>query len=293
MSSPCSLHEFITLADGRILSFADIGHNSDFPVIYFHGFPGSRLEAAFSRGIVAQNGVRVIAVERPGYGASTFKAIRALSDWPADVIELADALGLNKFSVLGVSSGGVYALACAAHIRDRLHQVGIACTPAPPEGVLSIPEMTIMAKLGFKLAHRHSWLSKLTLGRLFRFILRYQTAGFLKVLASQAPQADRIALQQQSFYNAVLASLQEAYRGGYRGPLYDLHLVSRDWDFKLEHIQQPIHLWHGSGDTVVPIAMGEHIASRLQQCNQYWKTDEGHFSLTVNYMEEALQVLKG
>lgn len=293
MSSPCSLHESITLADGRILSFADIGHGSDFPVIYFHGFPGSRLEAAFSKDIVAQNGVRVIAVERPGYGSSTFDALRTLSDWPTDVLALADALGLEKFSVLGVSSGGVYALACAAHISERLHQVGIACTPAPPEGVLSLSEMTTVAKFGFNLAHKHSWLSKLILGRLFRFILLRQAPGFLKVLGSQASQADRMALQQPAFYNAVLASLREAYRGGHRGPLYDLHLVSRDWDFKLEHIQRPIHLWHGSSDTVVPIAMGKHIASRLQQCNQYWKTDEGHFSITVNYMEEALQVLKG
>jgi pimeloyl-ACP methyl ester carboxylesterase len=76
-------------------------------------------------------GIRLIAIDRPGVGLSSFQPNRRLSDWPADVDALADELELVRFSVLGYSGGGPYAAACAARIPQRLIAAAMVSSVAP------------------------------------------------------------------------------------------------------------------------------------------------------------------
>jgi pimeloyl-ACP methyl ester carboxylesterase len=110
----------ITLADVRGLGYAEWGDPGEPPVLYFHGTPASRLDPVCFPDAPAQAGVRLISVDRPGIGLSSFKRHRKIADWPADVAELADQLELERFGVVGWSGGGPYALACAASIAHRL-----------------------------------------------------------------------------------------------------------------------------------------------------------------------------
>jgi pimeloyl-ACP methyl ester carboxylesterase len=71
--------------------------------------------------------VRVVSTDRPGYGGSSPQAGRGLADWPAHVAALADHLGVERFAVLGASSGGPYAVACAALLPDRVASAGVVC----------------------------------------------------------------------------------------------------------------------------------------------------------------------
>src|SRR5262249_13239875 len=97
------------------------GVSTGMPVLYFHGSPGSRLDPAFiGDELWREAGMRVIALDRPGMGLSDFQSRRGFSHWPADVTALADTLGLQKFSVLGLSGGCGYVAACAAKIPERL-----------------------------------------------------------------------------------------------------------------------------------------------------------------------------
>ena len=77
--------------------------------------------------------IRAIVPDRPGYGLSDFQRHRRLLDWPADVEQLADHLGLERFAVLGVSGGGPHAAACAYAIPHRLTRVGLVSSAAPLE----------------------------------------------------------------------------------------------------------------------------------------------------------------
>ena len=120
----------LTLPDGRKLAYAEFGKPEGYPVLYFHAAPSARLEPLMiGDQIFRQYGLRVISPDRPGMGESEFQPKREFSDWAKDVIFLADYLGLEKFSVVGVSGGSGYAAVCAARIPERLSKLVIASGP--------------------------------------------------------------------------------------------------------------------------------------------------------------------
>jgi pimeloyl-ACP methyl ester carboxylesterase len=125
----------IRLKDGRLLGYAEYGAPEGKPVFYCHGFPSSRLDWPIfdSDAIATRLNARIIAADRPGTGLSDFKSGRQILDWPDDVIELADALQVDRFAMLGISGGGPYAEACALKIPRRLTATAIVCGMGPSE----------------------------------------------------------------------------------------------------------------------------------------------------------------
>ena len=123
----------VTLADGRRLAYDDVGDPSGAPVVYLHGCPDCRLTRHPDDGIAARASVRLIAVDRPGYGHSDPDPAGDERALAADVVALADALGIERFAVLGWSSGGPGALALAADHPSRVAVAGVAAGQVPIE----------------------------------------------------------------------------------------------------------------------------------------------------------------
>jgi pimeloyl-ACP methyl ester carboxylesterase len=73
----------------------------------------------------------------------------------------------------------------------------------------------------------------------------------------------------------------------------DATVVARPWDFRLEEISMPVHLWHGEADRNAPVAMGRFVAQSIPDCHAHFYPNEGHLSLLNHYFEEVLQVLLG
>ena len=117
----------IRLHDGRILAYAEYGGPRGLPIVHCHGTPSSRVEGnlIFNAAVAAELGVRIIVPDRPGMGRSDFQPGRRIVDWPEDVLQLAEALGLDTFAVLGSSGGSPYAAACGALIPNRVRLVGL------------------------------------------------------------------------------------------------------------------------------------------------------------------------
>jgi pimeloyl-ACP methyl ester carboxylesterase len=101
----------LQLSDGRKVAYVEWGDLRGSAVFLFHGTPHSRVFCP-DETVTASSNVRLITVDRPGIGRSDVLPRRTFSDWPSDVVELADALGVEKFGVVGWSAGGVYAAAC-------------------------------------------------------------------------------------------------------------------------------------------------------------------------------------
>jgi len=281
-----------TLRDGRILGFGEYGARQGRPLFYCHGFPASRLEAALTDAAAARRGIRVIAADRPGIGLSDFKPGRTLVEWPADVAELADALGLGSFGVLGVSGGGAYALACAAQIPERLSAVGIVGGLGPVAGAQDTAGMAALNRLFLFLFRYAPYLGRAFFHPLALSMRRWPRQLFALFTAT-VPAADREVLARPGIRPLFRASMREAARQGTRGLAHDLALYSRPWEFDPASIRAPIHLWHGELDVTVPAAMGRHLARSIPECRATFHPDEGHFSLPIRHMEQILRILAG
>lgn len=91
------------LPDGRKLGFADYGDPKGKPILYQHGLPGSRIEATRYHDLGKELGIRIISIDRPGFGWSTRFAkygARTVKGWAEDVNALADFLELSEYAVM-------------------------------------------------------------------------------------------------------------------------------------------------------------------------------------------------
>ena len=109
--------------------------------------------------------VRIVALNRPGYGPSTFQPDYSFLDWPVDVSAAADLLGIDRFAVVGASGGSPYALACGYALRRRVASVGIVVGVAPLEAtgmrtslaITSIPATHAGRRLVYGLVAAGAW----------------------------------------------------------------------------------------------------------------------------------------
>ena len=230
-------------------------------------------------------GVRLIAVDRPGVGSSSFQPKRHLSDWPADIIALADGLGLSRFSVLGYSGGGPYAAVCASKIPERLIHAGMVSSLAP----FDLPGMLTGVTPGnvqfLKLSHQKPWLYRI-LYRQLSLMGRYAPQQYLKRALPTFDVADRSVFARPEVHGALFA-----ISGASRGQQVDTALIIGEWDFDLTGIAIPVQLWYGDQDRNASMAMYRYLAVTIPQTRSHLLPGEGHISLIVNYAETILQAL--
>lgn len=175
-------------------------------------------------------GVRLICIDRPGYGLSDFQPNRRLLDWPVDVGELADALGIARFNLLGFSAGGPYALACAHLIPERLIQVGIADS-APPMVLREINQIAPnILRINYELTRHAPSVLKIYF-RLFWRFSRPNPDAFLKMAVQHSCQADKDALSQPGLSSVLQAVWKENIRIESLGYTYDTEILMKDWGF--------------------------------------------------------------
>ncbi len=280
----------LELPDGRALGYAEYGAPGGKPVLHFHGCPSSRLEGRLADAIALRLGIRVIAVDRPGYGLSDFKSSRAIAEWPNDVVALADALGLERFAVMGLSGGGPYAAACAALSPERVTKAAIVSGVGPLDAPGAMAGMMWLNRAAFALSHRAPWL----LGGVFGFllpVLRRDPDRFFRWAAAVLSEADKAVLAEREPREVFAQSALEAFRAGTRGPARDVFLYGRPWGFRLSDIAVEVQLWQGEADVIVPVALGRHQAGAIPDCQARFFPGEGHFSLVVKKLEEILSTL--
>jgi pimeloyl-ACP methyl ester carboxylesterase len=283
-------NDTITLPDGRALGYLELGAPQGQPLIIMHGMPGSRYDGLYvHEDEYIRHNVRAILPDRPGIGLSDFQPRRTILDWPADVSSLADALGLERFSVLGISVGGPFALACALKIPDRMKSAGVVSSIAP----LNIPGITQgmgPGRLFFSMGRRAPWLVHLQFNML-KGGLQKNPAGVVKQVQASFPPPDLAVFVQDHVQEAFQKSLKEMMRNGTRGLVYEAGLLARPWGFSPADIRMPVQLWYGGQDTNTPPKMGKYLAEQIPHVDVHFKLSEGHFSIIINQFSHILQQL--
>jgi pimeloyl-ACP methyl ester carboxylesterase len=283
----------LQVEDGRLLGYEVYGDPEGSPVFYFHGFPGSRLEARLATQVAARLAIRLIAVDRPGFGLSDFKPRRTIFEWPDDVIKIANALGISRFAILGVSGGGPYAAACALRIPERLTAVGIVCGLGPLDSAEITDRMMGKNRWIFFLARCLPWVARISLWRT-AYLVQRNPERMLGTMMGALPDPDKTVLTRPEVKTTIKENVVEAFRSGSRGAACELLLLTRPWGFSLKDIATHVHLWHGEQDESVPPNVARYQARTIPSCRASFYPGEGHFSLVINHMEEILSsLLKG
>ncbi|KAH7083093.1 alpha/beta hydrolase fold protein [Paraphoma chrysanthemicola] len=302
-TAPCrflldnSTSSTVDLPDGRKIGFAQYGSPTGKPILYQHGFPGSRLEGAHFDDLGRELGLRIIGVDRPGYGLSSPNREGKLLDWARDVGVLAEKLGLEEYGVMGVSGGGPAALACAYALpANKLKVVCLVCGVGPPD----------IGMKGADWAHWVGWpygirFAPYWLGRLF---WRSSAIGRIDLPDSQrvemfikeganAAESERDILTDVDFARLACASTRQAFAQGYDYVWDDGKMSCSDFGFKVNDIRKnlPVQLWYGKNDTFVPLVHGLQIAARLDGRAELRVEDEAHAGILLHWKREILEAV--
>lgn len=284
--------EVFHLSDGRALGYSESGPRDGAPVL---GFLGTSLSWLAHLGDEAPraSGVRLLLVDRPGYGLSDLQPQRTLLEWPRDVAELADGLGIDRFSVFGMSGGGPHAAACGYSLAGRVTSLGLVSSPAP---VWDRPELRFSApphrRSMIELAERNPGLVASRLLEDCRAELERMAAESRNGSAGDGPEADQAVMADPDVRSRFeAAKLETAARGpeGYARDLFLLYVAP--WGFSPEEIRTPTQIWQGDADEAVSPRIAEFFAGTIPDSRLNMIPGAGHL-LLWSHTEEILTSLK-
>jgi len=256
----------LTVADDRTLEVHDSTNGVEAPltVIWHHGSPqtgaplGPHLRSASARDI------RWISFARAGYGATSALANRSVADGAADVEQIADALGLGRFAVMGASGGGPHAIAAAALLGDRVFAAATFATLAP-------------------YTTEFDWFAGMAGGG----------PALVSALQGRAAREDFEATAEfdgESFNARDYAALSDGWVSldedvQLAGAAGSAALIDDDlafvtpWGIELDSIAAPVLLAHGGDDRVVPAAHSRWLVDRLPDAELWFRPRDGHISI--------------
>jgi pimeloyl-ACP methyl ester carboxylesterase len=252
--------ELIAAANGRELMVLEVGDPDGYPVLHHHGTPSCRLEVAHHDEAFRELGLRVIAVDRPGYGRSTPRHGATVGQWADDAIRVADRLQLDTFGVSGYSAGGPFATAVAAALPTRVEQLALFAVEHP--SVLGPhPADAVYIEAAVRLDPEEF------------------EEFFGQVTPDDIPEIEIAAVTDPVDAENLLAVVMEALVQGNIGPASYYWSVVRPWGFELTDIAANTMLWHGELDTIVPPVSSNRYAEEMQNAIVTLLPDEGHLTI--------------
>lgn len=279
------------LPDGRQLAADDVGDPAGETLVYLHGATDCRLARHPDDSLATGLGVRLVALDRPGYGWSdplpAGGAFAGLVEFAGDLACLLDHLGVEACRLLAWSAGAPWALAAASTLGPRV--AGVTLFGAVPAlDALDDQDVAAAAKGRADLA------ADIASGAV-------ALADLAAALAPPPPIPLELALDHVAesvggrsleelgavpgAIDALASSLVDAVaRHGTAGLEADLALqYTRIPDAGAAALLLgaacPVRLVHGEHDAVGPRAGGRWFAERLRRATIEIWADAGHHAL--------------
>jgi pimeloyl-ACP methyl ester carboxylesterase len=274
----------LRLADGRALGYRIYGDPAGPPLLFLHGTPGSRLKLALADRAARGLGLALIAPDRWGYGLTDMASAPSLSAFAADMGALMDHLGHARFAVGGISGGGPYAAAAAAHLGTRVTALALVSPMGPVAGEACRHMLSPYQRVALGTLPRAP-LAVAAAFRLFRLGLAHAPRLAAHLATLRAGPRDKALIADPEIAAHLLGSFLEGLRPGTAGPITDLQLFTRPWDLALAAITAPARVWIGTADTAVPIGGARLLAQSIPGCVLTELEGEGHFWLAADHAE--------
>lgn len=278
-------------ADGRRIAVKVSGKPAGHPVFFFHGTPGSNVGPLPKAQVLYEMGAQVISFDRPGYGRSERLSSRAVADVVPDVVTIADSMGLETFAVVGRSGGGPHALACAAHLPDRVTRAA-ALVSLAPWGAAGLDWFAGMADSNVREYTAAATDPEVLTVRLMQAAdeIRANPASHVATLGLEMTDADRRVVSDAGIRALLAENYAEALRGSADGWIDDALAFRSPWGFDLADIQVPVLLWHGQDDVFSPVAHARWLADQIPNAIMSIRPASAHFD-AITVMPDVLSWL--
>ncbi|MGW6130178.1 alpha/beta fold hydrolase [Cellulomonas sp. NPDC055163] len=272
---PTGTRHDVRLDDGRTLAVHDTGPvagagggsapgaGDALTLVWHHGSPqtGALLDPLVRA--TASRGIRIVSYGRPGYGGSSPLPGRDVASAGRDVEQLADALGIGRFAVMGSSGGGPHALACAAALGDRVTGVATFASPA-----LCTGDDAWFAGMADDAALRAALLGRDARAR-FELTAEFDPSVFVA--------ADREALAGP--WAAMDDDVALAASAGSDGLVDDDVALTRPWGVELGQVGSPVLVVHGEADRMIPVAHAHTLLRGCPRAELWLRPRDGHVSV--------------
>lgn len=281
------------LRDGRTLAYDGWGPPHGPLVFGFHGGGLSRL--AHYGDAPDRAGVRLVMPDRPGFGLSDDHPGGTLLDWAADVGELADELGAERFAVFGVSAGGPPALACAYSAARRVAAAGVVSGVGPYQDEPELaPFLDDDRRALVELARSDPEAALDEIRRQCEDeveLLATNPEALLGAWPPGTPESDRETMAAPEIRMRFLAAFRESASRGPEGCVHETVLhYAQPWGFRLQDVTVPVHVWHGERDPFVPVEAARLLGRRIPGATLTVYPGEGH-AVDYRHIEEILRTL--
>lgn len=276
----------ITLEDGRRVGYADYGPDDGIAVLWCHGGPGSRLEPRAIADDATAASLRMVGVDRPGYGLSTPHPGRTIGGWVSEALAVLDHLNIDRAITIGVSTGGGYALALAV-ASDRIIGAVACCALTDMRWAEGKAMMTQDVTGGiWRASGREEAL------RIAADFFGEDGSGLLtqSTTVELAP-SDIATLTDQRFLEGLPESVAAMFAFGVQGYADDRIADGPGWGtFDVSAIRCPVLVMHGAADAILPVEHARHTAEIVPGADLRIFEDLGHFSI-VSEVVPALSAL--
>ena len=271
--------------DGRTVGFADFGVPGQTALVWCHGGPGSRLEPAFAADAAARAGLRLIGIDRPGYGLSTPQPGRTIGGWVPDALAVVDRLGIDRFLVLGASTGGAYALALAAHSSRVIG--AIACCAVSDMRWAEGKAMNVSC---------HAFWNARDRDEAIALAVEVMGARGEKLLPPHGPAgvdaADAALFATPEFLSYWIPYVPDMFAQGVVGYVDDRLADGDGWEtFDVARITCPVTVLHGAIDGLMPVANAHHTAAIVPGATLRIVDTLGHISVVTKAVEVTSELL--
>jgi pimeloyl-ACP methyl ester carboxylesterase len=266
----------IRLTPGRTVGFADHGRPGDTAVIWCHGGPGSRLEPAYVAPTAVDAGLRIVGIDRPGYGLSTPEPGRTIGGWVPEALAVADRLGIDQFVTVGTSTGGAFALAVAALAPERVLGVVPCC---------SMTDMRYQpARATVSRPHAHAvWDAPDRDSAIAAAVESHGIDGSKIIESAEGPPlppSDLAMLVDHPWGRHWIAAVPAMFAQGLEGYTDDRLADGPGWiTFDVADIRCPVIVLHGAADVIADPIHARHTAAIVPGAELRIFDDLGHFSI--------------
>jgi pimeloyl-ACP methyl ester carboxylesterase len=248
------------LTDGRTLGYGLYGAEEGPLVVVLDG-PGSR---GLGRALAApahQLGIKLLVVDRPGFGRSTPDPRGSFPRVAEAIVALTDHLEYARCGILAQSGGTPYALALASAGGDRIMGLGFIGALAPLDGRHGLGGVGGPMRPAFLLARYAPWLLAPVCRALARKSRRDPEAA-ARAYAERLPPDDRAVLDDPAYW-AIHATSSAEILSHPRALAREVRLLVQPWNVDFRAVTAPVAMWVGELDVTHPPAASHRLARLL------------------------------